>query len=151
MKERLKQLYKSVILAHSKAPYNYKKVEGQEQIEAYNPLCGDRFVLYLTIKDGIISELHFHGHGCAISKASTSVLVKHLEHKTLEEALILCTNFEQVTQISTDTPAEILEEEFEAFEAAKDFPGRLKCATLSWEAIRKEIINSKNQNSNSKK
>ena len=139
MKERLKQLYKSVILAHSKAPYHYKKVDDQEQIEAYNPLCGDRFVLYLTIKDDRIADLHFHGHGCAISKASTSVLVKHLEHKTLEEALALCTNFEQITQTNTDKPAVILEEEFEAFEAAKDFPGRLKCATLSWEAI-KEVL-----------
>jgi len=146
MKERLKQLYKSVILAHSKAPYNYKKVDGQEQIEAYNPLCGDRFVLYIDIEDGKITKLHFHGHGCAISKASTSILVKHLEHKTIEEALALCANFEQITQKNTDTPAVILEEEFEAFEAAKDFPGRLKCATLSWEAI-KEVLQKRSQKS----
>jgi len=139
MKERLKQLYKSVILTHSKAPYNYEKVDGQEEIEAYNPLCGDRFVLYLDIEDGKIAKLHFHGHGCAISKASTSVLVKHLEHKTIEEALALCANFEQITQTGAETPSIVMEEEFEAFEAAKDFPGRLKCAILSWEAI-KEVL-----------
>lgn len=139
MKERLKQLYKSVILAHSKAPYNYQKVENQQEIDAYNPLCGDRFTLYLELKEDRIESLHFHGYGCAISKASTSVLVKHLEHKTIEEALALCANFEQITQTDTATPAVILEEDFEAFEAAKDFPGRLKCARLSWEAIKREI------------
>jgi len=150
MKERLKQLYKSVILAHSKAPYNYEKVDNQEEVEAYNPLCGDRFILYLDIKDGRIDKLHFHGHGCAISKASTSILVKHLEHKTIAEALALCANFEQITQTNTATPVVILEEDFEAFEAAKDFPGRLKCATLSWEAV-KEVLQKKEVRSQTEK
>ena len=136
MNERLKKLYQSVILKHSKAPYHYEKTEAAHQIDAYNPLCGDRFQLYLEVQDGTIQQLHFHGYGCAISKASTSVLVKHLEHKTVEEAMNLCAIFEARTKGEADESSEADSEDFEAFEAAKDFPGRLKCATLSWEAIR---------------
>lgn len=141
MNNRLKQLYKTVILKHNKAPFRYEKKEGTtHQLEAYNPLCGDRFNLFLEVKEGIIESIHFHGYGCAISKASTSVLVKNLEGKTIKQALALCGAFQQV--VSPDGTATAINEleEFEAFAAAKDFPGRLTCATLSWETIKSFLV-----------
>ena len=78
--------------------------------------------------------MYFHGYGCAISKASTSVLVKNLENQPVEEALELCRSFLKMTDPASEEPVEMAEE-FAAFAAARDFPGRLKCATLSWEAV----------------
>ena len=134
MNDKLKQLYKTVILKHNNEPFHYeKKEDATHQLEAYNPLCGDRFNLFLGVKNGIIESIYFHGYGCAISKASTSVLAKSLEGQTIEQALALCDEFQQVVSPKTTTGNE--KEEFEAFAAAKDFPGRLQCATLSWESI----------------
>ena len=142
MKEKLKQLYKSVILKHNNNPFHYeKKDDAAYQLDAYNPLCGDRFNLYLDIKDGVIESVHFHGYGCAISKASTSVLAQHLEGKTIEEALALCDDFQKV--VLPDSSEIIENESFEAFAAARDFPGRLQCATLSWEVTTQFLLDKK--------
>lgn len=135
MNDKLKQLYKTVILKHNNEPFHYEKKEtAAHQLDAYNPLCGDRFNLYVEVKDGIIQSVYFHGYGCAISKASTSVLAKNLEGKTVTEALALCQSFETV--VSPDERDTNENEELEAFAAAKDFPGRSQCATLSWEAMK---------------
>ena len=140
MNDKLKQLYKTVILKHNNEPFHYeKKATATHQLEAYNPLCGDRFNLFVEVKSGVIESIHFHGYGCAISKASTSVLAKNLEGKKIATALALCHDFQQV--VAPDNTAEHDSEEFEAFAAAKDFPGRLTCATLSWEAIQAFLTN----------
>jgi len=135
MNQRLKDLYKTVILKHNNEPVQFEKNEqATNRLDAYNQLCGDRFNLFFEIKNGVIQHLTFHGFGCAISKASTSVLVKNLEGKTIEEALLQCEVFQREVQpdLTSDGNAS---EEFEAFSAAKNFPGRLKCATLSWDEM----------------
>lgn len=135
MNDKLKQLYQSVILEHSNHPVHYEKREGSTYtLDAYNPLCGDRFSLYFDVEDGKIRNLCFYGYGCAISKASTSVLAKRLEGKSLTEAAALCQAFAAVVQPAAPLPAEV-DEEFEAFAAAREFPGRIKCAALSWEEM----------------
>ena len=134
MNPRLKELYQSVILKHSKEPVSYeKREEAAQHLDAYNSLCGDRFQLYFELEDGKIKDLSFHGYGCAISKASTSVLVKFLEGKSLEEAEQLAKEY--LESLSEDGEGADLPEEFEAFGAARDFPGRMKCATLAWEEL----------------
>ena len=140
MNERLKTLYKEVILAHQKDPYHYYPLEtADEVLEAYNPLCGDQFKIYLKIDGVYVSEASFQGYGCAISKASSSILVQSIEGKTLEEVRKLHRVFMEV--VSPSTPEKTLSSEneiqriFEAFAAAREFPGRLRCATLSWEAV----------------
>ena len=137
MKGKLKELYQSVILQHNKVPYHYeKKTDAVQQIEAYNPLCGDRFDIYIEMEQEQIKQIYFHGFGCAISKAATSVLAKHLENKSISEALALCATYHEITNPESVTTKNIvIEEELEAFEAAKHFPGRITCATLSWEAV----------------
>ena len=136
MNERLKSLYKTVILEHNKTPFFYEKNEKATYVlKAYNQICGDRFELYFDLKEGVIENLTFHGFGCAISKASSSVLTKNLIGKTLEEALLLGQQFLSVTDENSLNVGGKFEEEFEAFSAAKDFPGRLKCATLAWDEM----------------
>ncbi len=135
MNEKLKNLYKTIILKHNSTPIFFEKNENATHVlKAYNQICGDRFELYFEIKNGVIEDLSFHGFGCAISKASTSVLVKKLKGKELAEALLSCREFLKVTDVEVEI-GENVEEEFEAFSAAKEFPGRLKCATLSWDEM----------------
>ena len=135
MNDRLKQLYQSVILKHHKTPVHFEKNEQATYVlEAYNPLCGDKFQLFFEIEDGKISQLSFHGYGCAISKASASVLVKKLEGQPAEEGLALCREFLAMLQDEEGAP-EADDEELAAFTAARAFPGRMKCATLSWEEM----------------
>ena len=134
MNPRLKELYQSVILKHSKEPVNYeKREEAKQQLDAYNSLCGDRFQLYFDLEDDKIRNLSFHGYGCAISKASTSVLVQFLEGKSLDEAEQLAKDY--LKSLAEESESANLPEEFEAFGAARDFPGRMKCATLAWEEL----------------
>lgn len=142
MNEKLKNLYKTIIMKHNSAPVFFEKKENATHVlKAYNQICGDRFELYFEVENGVIEDLSFHGFGCAISKASTSVLVKKLKGKKIEEALLLCQKFQTVTDAGKEME-ENIEEEFEAFSAAKEFPGRLKCATLSWDEM---IVFLKNQ------
>jgi len=140
MNDRLKKLYQSVILKHNKDPHNYHiNEEATHQIEAYNPLCGDQFKIYLDLEEGIIKNVSFHGFGCAISKSATSVLVKQLEGKSIEEVQQLHIAYQSVTNPATEKVL-TTDEELLAFEAAKAFPERLKCATLSWEAVGEWIV-----------
>jgi len=129
---KLKQLYKTVILGHNKNPYHYEEMESPDyQIEAYNPLCGDKFKLHLQIEAGTIKSASFSGFGCAISKASTSILVKRLEGMALTEIAPMKETFLKVAFEGATTD----DEEFEAFAAARAFPGRSTCVSLSWESL----------------
>ena len=131
-----KDLYKTVILEHNKNPQNYSKREdAQQMVDAYNPVCGDHFKLYFDLYDGKISKLSFHGYGCAISKASASILTDLLEGKTLDEVERVHQDLQQILKGKGD--AEVHPEVLLAFEPVLDHPGRLKCVTLCWEALQK--------------
>jgi nitrogen fixation protein NifU and related proteins len=136
MEKELSQLYDTVILQHNRTPFNYeKRLTAQHIVEAYNPLCGDKFKLFLDIENGIVQKATFHGYGCAVSKAATSVLVKKLQDlpvhdvPNLIKAYFEALNTEGVKEIGTD-------EELNAFAAVSQFPERMTCATLSWEAAK---------------
>lgn len=132
MNDKLKQLYKKVILRHSHTPFQYEKNEDYPyHFEAYNPVCGDKFKVYFDLENGKISRMSFHGYGCAISKASTSILVKKCLGKTVDEIADLQREFLAVTSGTQNTE----DEEMEAFAAAQAFPGRMQCATLAWEEL----------------
>lgn len=134
MNDKLKQLYKDVILKHNSDPFHYEKKEHAAHIlEAYNPLCGDKFKVYVELEQGIITSIHFHGYGCAISKSSTSVMAQALENQPIEKAKELCKDF--LFALHHETEGHPSREDFEAFAAAREFPGRLKCASLSWDEM----------------
>ena len=138
MKEEIKNIYKKTILENNKSPFHfYKNENGAEIVKAYNPICGDRFEIFLEIGGGKIKEASFHGYGCAISKASTSILCKNLLGLPIGSALSLINEFEQVVDQSTISK----NDDLNAFAAVKEFPGREECATLAWTSIKQYLQN----------
>lgn len=133
MDSKLSQLYQSVILKHNNEPFQYeKRPDAQHILEAYNPLCGDKFKLFLDIENGVVVRATFHGYGCAISKASTSILIKKIQDQPLSKVAEIVSEYFNI--IENDGPSD--DDELTAFAAAKNFAGRLKCATLSWSAMK---------------
>ena len=132
----LRALYQEVILDHSRRPRNFHTLEGaNRQAEGYNPLCGDRFKIYLKLNDDRISDISFQGSGCAISKASASMMTQSLKGKTRAEAAKL---FNQFHKLVTGQPANGSREELgklAVFSGVSEFPVRVKCATLAWHAL----------------
>lgn len=132
----LRELYQEVILEHSKKPRNYRALEqANHKAEGFNPLCGDHFTVYLDLKDGAINDIGFQGSGCAISKASASMMTQTLKGKTAAEAEDIFTKFHDlVTGQKTGTQEEL--GKLAVFAGVSEFPLRVKCATLAWHALR---------------
>jgi len=132
----LRELYQEVILEHSRKPRNYRVLEGaNHKAEGFNPLCGDHFTVYLELKDGAIQDIGFQGSGCAISKASASMMTQSLKGKTTAQAEELFTRFHDL--VTGHPPAK--EEDLgklAVFAGVSEFPLRVKCATLAWHALR---------------
>jgi len=134
----LKSLYQDIILDHNKNPRNFKKLDNANRhAEGYNPLCGDHYQIYLRIEDDIIQEVSFEGAGCAISKASASVMSSLLKGKTKEEAEELVNLFHKLVTGESD-PMEELDRigKLAAFAGVSEFPARVKCASLAWHTLR---------------
>jgi nitrogen fixation protein NifU and related proteins len=133
--DKLTELYKGVILEHNGTPqYFEKNPTAQHVIEAYNPLCGDKFKLFLDIENDTIVKASFHGYGCAISKAATSVLLVNIQGKTIEQALNQINTYFLVLK-GVYTEGSLFDENINAFKAVQDFPERMTCATLSWQSL----------------
>jgi nitrogen fixation protein NifU and related proteins len=139
------KLYQDFILKRSQDDQNFeKRPTAQHTLEAYNPLCGDKFKLFLDVENEVISKATFHGYGCAISKASTAVLIEKIQNKTYSEALSLINDYFQVVRLENlaqNTEGPLLEKnvpqidaDIQAFEVMQQFPERMTCATLSWQA-----------------
>jgi nitrogen fixation NifU-like protein len=131
----LRELYQEVILEHSKKPRNYRVLEGaNHKAEGFNPLCGDHFTVYLDLKDGAISDVAFQGSGCAISKASASMMTQTLKGKTTAEAEELFSKFHDLVTGHGAGKGEELGK-LAVFAGVSEFPLRVKCATLAWHAL----------------
>jgi len=132
----LRSLYQEIILEHNKKPRNFGKMAGANRtLEGYNPLCGDHYTLYLKIEDDKIIDIAFEGAGCAISKASASVMTTLVKGKTREEAQKMFDTFHKlVTGESTDVSFESLGK-LAAFAGVSEFPARVKCASLAWHTM----------------
>ena len=132
----LRDLYQDVILEHSKRPRNYRTLEAANRTaEGYNPLCGDHFTIYLDVGDGQIRDISFQGSGCAISKASASMMTQAVKGKRTDEAEEL---FEKFHHVVTGRNSVELNDfgKLAAFAGVSEFPVRVKCATLAWHALR---------------
>lgn len=134
----LRELYQEVILDHSKRPRNFVKLDDADRTAAgYNPLCGDQFTIYLDLDGDVIKNVTFQGAGCAISKASASMMTAALKGKTRAEAEEIFQRFHRMV-----TGGESGEEYAEAlgklavFSGVCDFPVRVKCASLPWHTFR---------------
>jgi nitrogen fixation protein NifU and related proteins len=131
----LQDLYQDIILEHSKRPRNYGPLEAANRsAEGFNPLCGDHFTIYLDVEDGRIRNISFQGSGCAISKASASMMTQALKGKRTEEAEELFNKFHQVVT-GRDSAETVDLGKLAAFSGVSEFPVRVKCATLAWHAL----------------
>lgn len=130
----LRDLYQEVILEHSKAPRNYRELkDADHKAEGYNPLCGDHFTVYLHLEGDSIRDISFQGSGCAISKASASMMTQSLKGKSMAEARQLFERFHHiVTGQSTANGDEQKLGKLAVFSGVSEFPTRVKCATLAW-------------------
>ncbi len=141
MNDRLKSLYQSVILKHQKKPYHYSSDElSNYNVISNNPLCGDKYSFKIEQDEQRIRSIYFHGYGCAISKASNSILAQSLENLTVTKAKDLCHQFLSFVETG-NLDSDDIPEEFEAFTAVKSFPGRKDCACLGWEEVQKYLLN----------
>jgi nitrogen fixation protein NifU and related proteins len=133
----LNALYQDLILDHNRAPQNYRKMEdANRHVEGNNPLCGDRLTVWLRMDGELIRDAAFQGSGCAISKASASMMTAAIKGKTRMEALALFDRFHQMVTGSLP-PAEVASlGKLAAFSGLSSFPVRVKCASLSWHAMK---------------
>jgi len=143
MDNELRELYQQVILDHNKSPRNFKILEHANHFaEGYNPLCGDKIDIYLQVEDNIVKDISFQGQGCAISKASASLMSSLVKGKSLEEAEKIFTKFHDlITGKLGDNPD--IEElgKLAVFTGVKEFPSRVKCASLAWHTMRSALNN----------
>lgn len=133
----LRELYQEVILDHNKSPRNYRRMEDADRkIDGYNPLCGDHFTLFVKLENGLIKDISFEGAGCAISKASASVMSATVKGKTIEEAEELFKKFHTLVLGEAD-PMDDFENlgKLAAFSGVSEYPARVKCATLAWHTL----------------
>lgn len=134
----LRELYQEVILDHNRSPCNFRKLEAANRTaEGFNPLCGDRVTVYLHMRGDVIQDISFQGAGCAISKASASVMTSALKGKSKAEAQALFEKFHRlVTRGGCGSVDPLEPDEFSAFTGVREFPLRVKCATLAWHTLR---------------
>jgi nitrogen fixation protein NifU and related proteins len=135
---KLDRLYDEVVKRHNSQPYHFeKRPEATASIRAYNPICGDRFDLFLETEDDKIKQIHFHGFGCAVSKASTSVLAMTVEGKSIEEARAICNQFLRLLRNEIQEAETLASEEFKSFAIVREVPSRFDCAALAWLELEK--------------
>lgn len=146
MDNELRELYQQVILDHNKDPKNFGKLEHcSHDSEGYNPLCGDRVHLYLLVEDGVIRDIRFEGSGCAISKASASMMTTLLKGKTVEEAEKLFADFQQMITSDVSEPVDLAKMgKLAVLAGVREFPARVKCAGLAWHTV-KAALDKKDQ------
>lgn len=129
----LRDLYQEVIFDHYRAPRNFGPLaNANREAEGYNPLCGDRLKLFLRVEDGVIRDARFEGAGCAISTATASLMTESLKGRGEEEALRLMQDFQRMVT-GGDTPDDM--GKLAALAGVREFPQRVKCATLAWHTL----------------
>jgi nitrogen fixation protein NifU and related proteins len=131
----LQDLYQEVILDHNKRPRNFRAIERARKAEGYNPLCGDRVTVYVDVQDGRIVDASFQGTGCAISKASASLMTDAVKGKTLQEAADLFDRFHRMVTRAADESVEDLGK-LSVLAGVRQFPMRVKCASLPWHTLK---------------
>jgi len=132
----LSDLYQEVILDHNRRPRNFRVLaDASHTAEGYNPLCGDRLTLYLKVEGETIADVSFEGAGCAISKASASMMTDALKGRTIAEANVL---FERFHRMVTTPPEQSVEDmgKLSSLAGVREFPVRVKCASLAWHTLR---------------
>ncbi|MBL6929313.1 MAG: SUF system NifU family Fe-S cluster assembly protein [Rhodospirillales bacterium] len=140
MSDELRELYQEVILDHGREPRNFGKPEAaNHHAHGHNPLCGDKVTIYLEVENDQVKDVGFEGSGCAISMASTSLMTETLKGRSIEEAHTFFRRFHDLMTGSEDGAGEEVDEEaferLEVLSGVREFPMRVKCATLCWHTM----------------
>jgi nitrogen fixation NifU-like protein len=132
----LSDLYQEVILDHNRRPRNFHAIAGAtHSAEGYNPLCGDRMTLYVQVEGDRIADVAFEGSGCAISKASASLMTEAVKGQTLADVRALFERFRSMVTAPPEEPAADLGK-LSALAGVREFPVRVKCASLAWHTLK---------------
>ncbi len=136
----LHELYQEILLEHNNKPRNFRKLEdANRKADGYNPLCGDQITLYLKVEDDVIADVAFQGHGCAISRASASMLTQSVKGETLAKAEEIFDGFHAlITDPDADVDYDLLGD-LEMLSGVSAFPTRIKCAVLAWHTLNAAI------------
>jgi len=131
----INDLYQETIIDHNKRPRNFQLLEdANRQAEGFNPLCGDKCKVFLKENNGVLDKVTFQGAGCAISTASASLMTETLKGKTIAEAEAMLAKF--LDLLTTDQPLPMDLGKLAVFSGVREFPARVKCATLAWHTLR---------------
>ena len=132
----LNELYQEVILDHNRRPRNFRTIDGaSHRADGHNPLCGDRLSLYVQVADGGIADVAFKGEGCAISKASASLMTDAVKGQPLEAVRELFEKFHRMVTTPPDQPVEGMGK-LSVLAGVREFPVRVKCASLAWHTLK---------------
>ena len=137
----LRELYQQIILDHNKNPRNFGKIDAANRVrEGYNPLCGDHLHVYLHVAGDTIADISFEGSGCAISKASASLMTAALKGKPVPEAVAMFEKFQEMVTAEVDAPVDDQSlGKMAVFAGVREFPMRVKCATLAWHTMKAAV------------
>ncbi|MGH8468796.1 MAG: Fe-S cluster assembly sulfur transfer protein SufU [Gammaproteobacteria bacterium] len=136
----LRALYQEVIIDHNRHPRNCRRLDSADRIaEGYNPLCGDRLTVYVKLHEGVVEDVSFEGSGCAISVASASLMTEHIKGKTAHAVDQLFARFHSM--VTDATPTEEALGKLEVLAGVREFPARVKCATLAWHTLKSALSN----------
>jgi len=135
MNEALRELYQETIMGHNRSPRNFRAIDGADaRASGHNPLCGDKLTVFLTIEDGRIDDVAFVGEGCAISKASASMMTEALKGRGTEEARSMKDEFLHLVTRDREADEAVLGK-LRVFAGVGEFPARVKCAALPWRTL----------------
>jgi len=141
--DNLRELYQEVIFDHNRKPRNFHPMpDADHHAEGHNPLCGDQLTVYLRIEDGVIADASFVGHGCAISTASASLMTEAIKGRPVDEVEALFRDFHaMLTEVSPDQIEGTRDfGKLAVFAGVREFPARVKCATLAWHTLHNAIV-----------
>ncbi len=131
----LRELYQTTILDHNKSPQNFRVPGGaNHHADGHNPLCGDKVTVYLRVEDGAVRDVGFQGSGCAISTASASLMTQAVKGKPIAEVIRLFESFHALLTTGGDAPESL--GKLAVFAGVREYPMRVKCATLAWHTLR---------------
>jgi nitrogen fixation protein NifU and related proteins len=139
----LQDLYREVILDHNRQPRNFGELADADRVvEGVNPLCGDKMTLYLKLDGDLIEDVRFDGTGCAISVASSSLMTERVKGRSIEESMALYDRVhEMLTGKGDEPPAEEMDK-LAALAGVREYPSRVKCASLAWHALKAALTGS---------
>jgi nitrogen fixation NifU-like protein len=131
----LRELYQTVILDHNKRPRNFRELEAANRVaDGFNPLCGDKVTVYLELEDDVVKDVGFSGSGCAISTASASLMTQSVKGRSVAEVEKIFDGFHELVTTEAAPDAASLGK-LAVFSGVREFPVRVKCATLAWHTL----------------